>query len=357
MRAVDEPESWFACEGNAAHELSEWCRREKKPAEHWRGEKLIVGPYEFVVDQEMIDGVNDYVQYCEALPGLALYEERVFYDEWVPNGFGTLDDGRLTDGLCWITDLKYGKGVQVWAKQNSQLKLYALGLYHGFKHLYAFKKFILGIHQPRLEHIDTFEIELDELLEWAENVVRPIARRALEPGAEIKAGDHCTFCAVRKKCRTRAEYVSRTVLESDFENIEDAPLREIAFMTNDEVAAALPRAPNIKKWCNDLKSHAFSELAKGRPVGDWKIVEGRGSRALKPDAEAGLLLEVSDPSILYDRHGELKSPAQLEKVIGKKRIDDLIIKSAGKPTLVPGDDPREPMMVDAADEFENIEEE
>ena len=47
----------------------------------------------------------------------------------VPEQFGTSDTViiREAERLLIINDLKYGRGVQVWAEENEQLMLYALG--------------------------------------------------------------------------------------------------------------------------------------------------------------------------------------------------------------------------------------
>lgn len=359
-RKVTGHDSIFAAEGNAAHELSEWCRVQGVDASTFRGQVLKVGKFEFTVDQEMIDGVNEFVEYCDQWPGEALYEATVHYTDWVDNGFGTLDDARLQDHVCRVTDLKYGKGVQVFANDNSQLKLYALGLYQDYRHLYLFDKFILTIHQPRLNHVDTFEISLAELLRWADEVVRPIAKLALQPGAPIVAGDHCMFCPLRAVCKTREKYVLETVL-NDFSDL-DSGERDMAFMTNDEIGLVLPRLANIKKWCGDIERYALAEIARGHSIrnpelGEYKLVEGRSNRAwrLPEDETAEKIMDEFeiDPNYLWKE--TLISPAQAEKMIGRGKLDDLISKPQGKPVLVPGTDKRPSLVIDANMEFGDLD--
>ncbi len=362
IRDLEKTDSVYAAEGNAAHELSEWCRVENKPAEHWRGIIIKVGKFEFEVDQEMIDGVNSFVEYVDQLPGDPLYEVRVDYHHWVPGGFGTLDDGRLNDGVAYITDLKYGKGVQVFAEQNAQLKMYALGVFATYDYLYDFEKFVLTIHQPRLDHVDTFEISCEELLDRAEFIVKPIAEQTLKPGAELKAGDHCMFCPAKDFCKVREKYVMETVM-NDFEDI-DSGEREVLFMSNKEVGLALPKLASIKKWCGDVAAHARSEVAKGHIVphpelGDYKLVEGRSNRAWKGTQEQvveGLSLEVEDLDALWEK--KLVTPAKAEKLLGKKvDISDLIHKPQGKAVLVPGTDKRDSLEMKVENEFGDIENE
>lgn len=351
---IEDIDSWYAAEGNAAHELSEWCRVHKTPADTYRGHTIVVGEHEFVVEQEMIDGVNEFVEYVEQWPGEALYEMRVHYTDYVPNGFGTLDDGRIINKLARVTDLKYGKGVQVYADDNPQLKLYGLGLYHDYRHLYDFDQFILTVHQPRLDHVDVFEIRLRELLDWTHDVVIPTAQAAMKPGAPIVAGDHCRFCPARRVCKVRAEFVVKTVFDSnDFHNL-DSPR---AFLTNDELYAVWLKLGTMQAWCKDIDEQALSEVSKGVAVGDLKLVEGRSNRIWKGDEDAvfaGLALEVDDPDLLWEK--KLISPTKAEKLLGKKvDISDLIIKPPGKPKLARGSDKRESLAIDAEKEFSSLD--
>jgi hypothetical protein len=194
--------SIYAAEGTAAHTLSEWCREQSVSALHFKGQILKVDSYQFKVNKAMIAAVDEFCAYVAKLPGIPFYEKRVSYEPWAKGGFGTLDDGRLAN-VCYITDLKFGKGIQVFAKDNVQLMLYALGLYHHYRHIFDFDRFVLTVFQPRLKHTDVWEISLRDLLEWADYVVEPIATRALLPGAPFKAGPWCRFCPAKDVCRTK----------------------------------------------------------------------------------------------------------------------------------------------------------
>jgi hypothetical protein len=196
-------------------------------------------------------------------------------------------------------------------------------------------------------------------LKWADDVVRPTAEIALKPGAPFKAGDHCIFCPARKTCPTREKFVLETVM-TDFEDL-DSDLKDIEFMTNDELGQILPRLPNIKKWCNDLMAHARSETARGHLItnpetGVYKLVEGRSNRAWRlaeEDVADALALEVDNIEAIWNK--KLVSPTQAERLFGKGRLDSLIHKPPGKPVLVPGTDKREPVTVNPESEFEDLD--
>jgi hypothetical protein len=79
----------------------------------------------------------------------------------------------------------------------------------------------------------------------------------------------------------------------------------------------------------------------------WKVVEGRSNRKYKDEllvAEA-LHKEGYKDAVLYTR--KLLGITDMEKLVGKKKLaeicKDLIEKPAGKPTLVPESDRREPI--------------
>lgn len=219
-------QSEYAAEGTAAHELSKWVRETGKPALDWKGTTLVVGDYSFKVGKPMIDSVTTFVEQEALVPGAELIEETVSYEDLVPGGFGTLDGGKLEDGLCTITDLKHGTGVKVFAKDNSQLKLYALGVYFKTNWIYEFDRFVLRICQPRLRHFESFEVSLGHLLQWGYDVVRPSAKLAMTPGAPIVAGSWCKFCKLKDTCQVRAAYKMQMRnrelnAESEFENFTE----------------------------------------------------------------------------------------------------------------------------------------
>ena len=205
-RGVHSPQKEYAAEGVAAHSLSEWARQEGKPVSHWKGTVIKVDEFEFKVGKAFIEGVQKFVDACAAVPGDPQYETMVHYQQIVPDGFGTLDDARLRSGLGVVTDLKYGKGVKVFAKDNPQLMLYALGLFFQWDWLYGFQKFVMRINQPRLNHYEEDEIKVGQLLEWAYDYVRPKAALTQEEGAPIRAGGWCKFCKIKATCTARAQY-------------------------------------------------------------------------------------------------------------------------------------------------------
>ena len=85
------------------------------------------------------------------------------------------------------------------------MMLYALGALRLFDSLYDIDTVSMSIYQPRRENVSTWTITVDELLDWAENTLKPKAELAFNGEGEFVPGSWCTFCKVAVKCRARAE--------------------------------------------------------------------------------------------------------------------------------------------------------
>jgi len=364
-RDIPDHSSDYANEGTAAHTLSEWCRNEHMPALHYKGMEIDVktedGIKKFKVDFEMIRNVQEFLDYVNQFGGVPFFELKAVFDHWVPGGFGTADDVRIEDGMCIVTDFKYGKGVQVFVEDNPQLKLYALGTYQQFRHLYDFDKFQLNIMQPRLDHIDETIITLPELLVWAEDVVRPTAAIALKPNAPVVPGTWCQFCKIKTTCKVRAETVMAEVVEDfvDLDSMNGSEVLKSAILTNQQMALVLPKLDMITAWCADLERRAMSELLQGHQVGDFKIVEGRSNRKWRDVTNAEAALRESKLKVDEIFKKTLISPTEAEKLLGKKHpvIISQVIKPKGAPKLAPGSDKRQAMVINPGDEFEDLDSE
>lgn len=330
----DEP-SPYAEEGTKAHKLAEGILLDKidEPA-----------PDEM---NEMFEHVSRYVEVVleKLIPGADLYvEQRLDFSPWVPEGFGTGDAVIVSDDVLEIIDLKYGKGVQVDAEGNPQLRLYALGAYNQFGMIYNFDRVRMTIVQPRLDHVSTEKLSLKELLQWGEEI-KPIAQKAFKGEGEFNPGPHCRFCRARRSCRARAEY-----------HLELAryEFKEPDLLDAKEIAEILKQAEDLAAWAKEIKEHALTlAFRDGVKIPGFKVVEGRSTRKITDDAELAKRLEAEG----YDPYKKvMKTLTELEKTVGKKRFaelaDGLIVKPPGKPTLVEETDKR-PEISRAAMEFKD----
>ena len=276
-----------------------------------------------------------------------LIEQHFNLDEYVPESFGTSDAVVIGDGVINVIDLKYGKGVKVDAVNNSQLRLYGLGAAGLFEGIYDFDRVRMTIIQPRLDHISSEEISLEELRRWAAEEIRPAAEEALAGSERTACGDWCQFCPAKAVCRARAEYCLE-LARDEFK----AP----ALLTTEEIGEVLRRAEAIKKWAADIADYALQQALAGEHYDGWKVVEGRSNRKYADEVKVADTLKKAgfDEAMLYER--KLLGLTAMEKLVGKKKLTEtlgeLIIKPAGKPVLVPESDKREAINKVTAEEFE-----
>ena len=357
--------SEYAKEGTLAHEVCELKVRknliEQMPTRTYNTKLKKLKENELWQD-EMDKSTDVYLEYIQELvhsyscSPAVMVEKKVDFSQYVPEGFGTADCIVIAEGTMHIIDFKYGKGVAVSAENNPQMKLYALGAYLEYSMLYPIEKIKMTIVQPRLENeASESEIFVAELMEWAENVVKPLAEKAYKGEGTYIAGNHCRFCRAKATCRERA----RMNLEaSKFE------MRAGALLSDTEVGEALKMAQDLAKWAEDLKEYALTESLKGKIIPGWKAVEGRSVRAFK-DTDLAIKTIVDsgiDEALLYER--KQLTLAQIEKLLGAKQfkelVGELVEKAPGKPTLVLETDKRKKIVnrITAEEDFnDNYEEE
>ena len=282
-----------------------------------------------------LDALKDIAATFADTPYVAL-EQRVDFSEYVPEGFGTADCIMIGGEVLHIVDFKYGKGVDVSAEDNPQLKLYAVGAILQYMAFYDIFTVRMTIVQPRIKREpDSWEIAARDLMRWAEDVVKPAAALATKGEGEFAEGDWCRWCAVRGNCRRRAE----AQLELAKQDFKLPPT-----LTDSEVGEALTMGQRLKTWLSDLGDYALTACLNGAEINGWKAVEGRSVRAwTDQDAAFTAAKKAGVPEeMLYER--KPVTLAQLEKIMGKKAFGETLSRYVftppGKPTLVTSDDKR-----------------
>lgn len=353
--------SVFAEEGTLAHELSEVYLR-YDPLQ-------ILSQDEFnsqlenimsndIFDDEMLDEVPKYVAYCveqftaaKAKCKLAVMEveQRLDFTEFVPESFGTADCCIIADDVLEVVDLKYGKGVPVYAHWNRQLMLYSLGALRKYDVMYDIKEVKMTIVQPRIDNFSSFTFKVEELLKWAEEELKPKAELAFAGQGEICAGDWCKWCSIKNRCRKLCD----TQLELAKYEFSAPELLE-----DEEIADILSRTPQLVNWANSIAEYALSEAVNhDKQWPGFKLVEGRSKRAwLSKDTVVTDVVEAIPEVCETELYEEKpKSLTAIEKIVGKKRfatdLGHLIIKSPGAPTLVSINDARPAISKQAKEDF------
>jgi hypothetical protein len=348
-----EKESDAAVEGTAAHAL---CEHKVKKALKQRSHRP-VSAYDSDEMEELTDAYRDYVLEQLTLERQNCPDAQVFIGtrldltSYVPGSFGTCDCLIVSDEKLHIIDFKYGQGVLVEAKENPQMKLYALGALDIYDGLYDFKEVAMTIFQPRRENVSTWTETVEELRRWAEEELKPKAELADAGEGEFCSGDWCLFCKAAVKCRARAQ----AKLELAKQEFSLPPI-----ITDEEIEEILPRLPDLTKWANDIMSYATdAALNHGKQWKGFKVVEGRSVR--KYSDEDAVIKAAKDAGYTDIFKMSLITLTEMEKLMGKKKFKEtlggLVVKPQGKPTLVPDSDKRSAITEnDAKSDFKKITE-
>jgi hypothetical protein len=353
--------SEFAREGTFAHAVFE------QELLHFQGRPVDPLPVELVhFDTPALrDFVRESVHYCikriedayaRCKDPVIYVERKLDFSRWVTEGFGTGDLVIITDDLVEVMDLKYGKGIYVDAKGNSQMRLYGLGAFNELADLYDIKRVRMTVLQPRLNNYSSEELSIADLLKWADDAVVPAAQLAWVGEGVLVPGPHCTssFCKARYTCPARAAQ-ALAVAKQEFAPVPPA----VDFLTMDRIAELLPCADLVIDWFTDLKTYALKQAEKGTTVPGYKLVEGRSNRKYSDqEAVAQALRAAGVPDeIAYER--SLLGITAMTDALGKKKFADvlgaLVTKPEGKPTLVPEGDKRPAITsrATALDDFSN----
>ena len=353
----------YAKEGTLAHELCE-LKLERyltpMPTRTYNAKLKKIKENDLYGAKEMEDATDNYLEHIKELmisfdsKPFVVVEAKVKFSDYVPDGFGTVDCLIISGDTLYVRDFKYGAGVPVSAEINPQMMLYALGAYLENSLFYDIKKVNMGIIQPRINNNSVFEMELETLLEWAKNVVKPSAERAYKGEGEFNpSADTCKFCRAKAQCRARGE----ANLALEFEKIKGDEFGNV--FSNAEMGSILKRAQDLVKWAKDIEEYCLSACLRGEEIQGWKAVEGRGIRAFT-DTDLAIDTLIANgvaEEILFER--KQLTLAQIEKTVGKETFEivkDFVVKPPGKPTLVSEADKREPIsnVTNASDDFKQI---
>lgn len=133
-----------AREGTAAHALAEHKlrrllkQRSQRPVSDYDTDTMeeCTDDYVSFIQEAMEDAGKDAKTYVE---------QQLDLSSFIPEGFGTADCLVVSDKVLHVIDFKYGTGVLVNAKENPQMKIYALGAIDLLGLLYDFDEVLMTI--------------------------------------------------------------------------------------------------------------------------------------------------------------------------------------------------------------------
>jgi hypothetical protein len=325
---IDDAPDEYSAFGTACHEA----------AEHvLRGEVMQFTP-------EMLAIIEPYVEYVRGVEGVTRVNLSAFggpHPIW-----GTSDAQLWSPIILEIVDLKSGF-VDVQPERNEQLTLYAAGAL-GPNPAPAIQHVFLTIVQPRSGGIKTWKTTPAAILEHAREIVA--ASWDVQPGAMLNPGDHCRFCPAQGHCPALLQHAS-VVAQMDFAAVPVDTPPSPDLLPIEVAADLLAKVDVLENWFGALRKRVIHELESGREVPGWKMVTKRGHRVWTDEIElrrwaagAGIA-----PEELWDI--SLKSPAQVEHVIGKHLPKELVATVSSGLTLARATDRRPAQAVGPAADF------
>lgn len=428
-RERDFPESTndSADEGTAAHFLLEQCLDQGVDAAHFHGTRIKVenGVTEFhmggkwPVGPDMTREVQKVLDLARSdADGATIYPEQVlpisqFTGE--DGATGTCDMVIVKGNTLWARDLKFGRGVQVFAEGNEQLLIYAGAALDEFDVMGEIENLVLCIDQPRLNHFDKWELTVAEARHRLE-IIRETANMILcGPPDELTAvpGEkQCRFCKASATCKERTEHTLELIvgefvdLDKGFVKVEmpqaekllaqsfgvkpaaitfegfvehfqdphftvkkpsirpslEAATEAVATADDEHLATLMDAADMIEGFAKAVRAEVERRLLAGSFTdARYKLVEGRqGARSWidEEQAEAALKAMRLKSDEMYDR--KVISPTSAEKLLGEAnkrkwaKLQPLITRSDGKPSVAPASDKRPALSMAIAEQFEDL---
>jgi hypothetical protein len=357
-KGIPNISSVFAQEGTRAHAVAELALSKGIDPSTFVDLEIEGG----VVDEEMADFVRVFTDHCNSIPGKEHWVEKRFnLASLHPPApmFGTADYVVYDESAktLHVVDLKYGQGVVVEVLNNPQLRYYALGAAISMPLGTDVEKVVITIVQPRAAHsagpIRSEEIDFLDLIGFAGELME-YARATTVADAPLHAGSHCRFCPASGRCPEQRER-AQLVAQSDFSAVEFVPPAP-GIIPDDQFAEMLGKLHILDDWMKAMRAHAQQKLDRGEAVPGFKLVAKRAVRKWS-DAEATaewLLAKGNTKDEIYVP-ADLKSPAQIEKLIGKKNLPgDHVTKQSSGLSMVADTDPREAVVLTLGHEFSVI---
>lgn len=335
--------SSYAEEGTLAHEFGDAFLSHfigKIDLETFNGITLELRKNKYY-SNDMLSHVEKYTDYVlESLstaksetPGAALLvEERFDFSDYVEGGFGTGDSTVVGDGVLEVIDLKYGKGVAVYADNNSQLMLYGLGALNHLHLMYDIHTVKLTIVQPRMDNVSSWTISVSDLVDWGNETAKPASEKAYRGEGEQKTGPWCRWCKAKAKC---------AALSSKHLQLARQVFKEPKLIEDSELLEIYSRSKDIKLWLDSINRYVYDEAISGKSWPGYKLAKGK-SRRTWSDADSAIdkLTELGF-SVEQVTNTKIKGILDIAQLMSldnfNENFESFISMKESKPVLVPED--------------------
>lgn len=446
-----------AREGTAAHFLMETCLEQEVDAVRFTGNAIHVDENgntefklgaEYPVGPEMTREVQKALDYIRKIAdGATVYPEEdypiafitgeyrhietgetcmlvegeftdiltreIYHENLVEPATGTADATIIKGSVAHVIDLKYGRGVQVFAEGNEQLLMYGAAAVAELDVLGEVEEVVLHIAQPRLDHFDSWTLSLAEVREWVARLGKVAANILAGPeGLDATPGEkQCRFCKAKATCPELRDSLLETVaegfveLDKGFTQVSmvqaekllaqsfGVKVKDVTFEDNGDLGqhfsvkkpSIIPTLEEAEKRIADADDARLATLLDGADMLEgfvkavraeverrllagaftdarYKLVEGRqGNRAWKDEADAEATLKAMRLKVDQMYNFKVISPPQAEALLAEanprkwNKLQDKIGRADGKPSVAPASDKRPALWIAIADSFDVIE--
>jgi len=316
--------------------------------------------------EEMLKHVMVYVNHVRShqTAGARLTVEKRVPLFYLPARNGIVDAATQRPDALFIDDLKYGMGVSVEAVENEQLAIYAESIIRQWEQITTFSPdhpVHLSIVQPRDRNnpvaIRTWSLTRRELSAFTTKIGAK-AYQALNGKAEfVPSDDACKFCPAKGIC---SAYATQGLVQLP-EEARIINLPDPGSLNRDQRIQVLKAKKVLTEWMDAVHAQEVSDLMNGAEPKGFKLVEGRANRTWV-DFDAALKLLNNHLTIDELRpRADLISPAKAEAALKgielstkfQNKLQSLITRPEGKPTLVPEDDKRPAIQTNS--QLENLD--
>ena len=258
-------------------------------------------------------------------------EVNVHFNDFLAGVYGSCDLAGRIRNRAIVLDWKFGDGVAVDAEENEQLMFYtAAGM-----RTEALRWVFEGV-----DEIELIIVQPPYVKRWLttpgrikafERTLYDAVQASFKPNAPYAAGDHCRWCAGKPICPLLTGQLERAVAT------------KVKAIDVEKVGNALAFAILAEEWAKSVRELAQTMLENNAPVPGWKLVPKRATRQWVDAEGAREALEQMglDNSELIET--TLRSPAQIEKVLKKHKLElpkeHVVAVSTGN-TIAPESDPR-----------------
>jgi hypothetical protein len=326
-----QPESEHAARGTLLHNvIAELLEFDKKP------EQMLGATYKSqTLTQELID--EKIIPALEALDEVDpekqmeyMVETRVAFGDFLPGVFGSTDLLGRKGKRAIVLDWKFGDGVLVDAVENPQLLFYAAAAMRTPAAQWVFEG---------AEEIECIIVQPPSIRRWVttpervkqfEQELLYAVRLSSWDNTLMQTGDHCRWCTAKPICPQMTGAVDRALKT------------QLAALPAEQIATQLQQADMLEDYIKSVRALAFQMLESGHPVPGYKLVAKQSRRQWVDTAKIEAWVDANEIKDAYEPV-TIKSPAQLEKVLKKAKIDfpaDMVVSVSSGDTLAPESDPR-----------------